>query len=539
MTNKYLIILFFTLIISIGGKTAIVKGGNSISDSTSYYTTQILPTPQQSKSFPKKSYQKITKNYQHFKQQNDTVRCVQCLLNMAQIQKEKGKFSLSFDHLWEAQYLTKNRTNPHQKAKVLIQLARLYDDFNMNDEALIQLEEALQISKQMYFENNKDVENLNASYVNLAVRQRKLGNYQQAFNYLDSCIYLHNSSLEMPFLDAERGILLVKLGRHNEASAYLRAALKNAEQQNASYKINIYIYLGELNMALSEPDSAIMYFNKALSFSHKNHLGKNLIPDVLMKLSEIYVSQGKFNRAYKYMAQSKTVSDSLIQQKNTTNSDLFEIKNSYLKSINERDELLKKQNIVLSQNRQIQLRLKIILALVVLLGIVLFVVIRTRLKLKRTLHEKKETELKAEITEERSKAEIDAKSKELTSYALQLIDKDSAIDELLKVLQTESPSHYKSMNNKYKKGSKDLWDEFNLRFTKVNSDFYDRLTSQHPTLSITEQKHCALIKLKFATKEMARILSIEPHSVHMSRSRIRKKIGMQRSDSLEDYIAQL
>ena len=95
------------------------------------------------------------------------------------------------------------------------------------------------------------------------------------------------------------------------------------------------------------------------------------------------------------------------------------------------------------------------------------------------------------------------------------------------------------MRNKYKKGSDDLWESFNLRFTEVNGNFYDRLREKHPELSNTEFKHCALIKLNFGTKEMARILNIEPHSVHISRSRIRKKIGLERSESLEKYIEAL
>ena len=134
---------------------------------------------------------------------------------------------------------------------------------------------------------------------------------------------------------------------------------------------------------------------------------------------------------------------------------------------------------------------------------------------------------------------MELKSKELTSYALQLIDKDSAIDDLLNVLKEKAPSSYKSLSNKYKKGAENLWDEFNLRFTEVNSEFYTRLKEKHPNFTPTEQKHCALIKLKFTTKEMARILNIEAHSVNISRSRIRKKIGLKRSDSLETYVTNL
>jgi len=62
---------------------------------------------------------------------------------------------------------------------------------------------------------------------------------------------------------------------------------------------------------------------------------------------------------------------------------------------------------------------------------------------------------------------------------------------------------------------------------------------QHDSLTPTEEKHCELIKLKFDSKEMARLLNISVSSVHISRYRIRKKMRLERGDDLSNYIASI
>ncbi|MGQ1787611.1 helix-turn-helix transcriptional regulator [Saccharicrinis sp. GN24d3] len=286
-------------------------------------------------------------------------------------------------------------------------------------------------------------------------------------------------------------------------------------------------------------DSAIYYYRQCHKYIHKNNSNYYLLPDALLKLSEIYKKQNRQTIAYKFLHQSQATRDSLIQLQLSANSELFEIKDSYLNSLKEKDIYISLQEKEIKYQEQVKNRLIIILALALLLGGTAVLVIRMRLKLNRTLLEKKNNELESKLTEEKIKGEMEVKSKELTSYALQMIDKDTAIDELLEAIKNDAPGSYKPLQAKYQKGSKDLWDEFNLRFTEVNTAFYSRLNAKFPNLSSTEQKHCALIKLNFGTKEMARILNIAPHSVHISRSRIRKKMSLERSENLEKHIANL
>lgn len=536
-----LVLLLFILIG--GGFVSHLEGQKTLPDSIRYYTSKLNSVKKDVKLFPEESFRIYTNAHRYFSAIGDTTKQVMCLLNMSDIQRSRGKYSLAFDYLWEGLFLSKERGNKDQQAKVHRRLVTLYQAFNMKEAALEHMRMGLKVSKELFEADPADKIHLNASYMNLAVRERKSGNYHGAMGYLDSCIVPVNEAekngYSVSFVDAERGLILLRIGEKVLAHHHLHLARVESEKTGASYLGNIYIYLGELKMAVSDEDSAIYYFKKSLNHIDPRHLNNEPATEVLLRLSEIYRSRNRASLAYDFLYRAKQMSDSVIQVKNSTNSELFEIKNTYLESVKAKDVFIKEQREELKYTQGIQLRLQIILALTLLLGIVSYLVVRMRLKLNKTIDDKKKTELDSKLREEKNKAQIELKSKELTSYALQMIDKDTAIDELLKVLKEEAPQSHKSLNSKYKKGAQDLWDDFNRRFTEVNSAFYERIKAEHPELSVTELKHCALIKLNFSAKEMARILNIATHSVHISRSRIRKKIGLKREDSLSHYISEI
>ncbi|WP_298487779.1 hypothetical protein [uncultured Maribacter sp.] len=506
-------------------------------DSTKYYTRQIKKVFGKEYTNLQESQRILKESLAFFNAKKDTNKIIQCYLLLSNLQTKKGNYSKSFDYLWDAKNMSSNNSKTLQVNSRLM-LARLYDEFNMTKLALANTEEALKISK-----SSSNYNTTISSYMYLAVRQRTSGNYKKALKYLDSCLTVNSKSstknFEMPFWDAEHGILLQKLGQYKESQRYLHKARNATKHLNIDYRPYISMYLGDLKQSQKQLDSAALYYKESLKLIHNLGLKNDKEIYTLDKLAQVYKKRGNIRVAYNYMEEARTLESKKIAIKNRTISELFEIKSTYLKDIFEKDAKLEQQNLLIEKNEQIQFRLKVILGLLILLSIVSYTFIQMRLKLKKTLLDKKEAQIKAESIKKKSENEIELKSKELTSYALQLVDKDSAIDELLDVLKTETSQKYKNLYYKYKKGSKDLWDDFNMQFTSINSAFYNKLETLHPKLSVTEQKHCALIKLNLGTKEMARILNIEAHSVHVSRSRIRKKIGLQRSENLEKYIASL
>lgn len=63
-----------------------------------------------------------------------------------------------------------------------------------------------------------------------------------------------------------------------------------------------------------------------------------------------------------------------------------------------------------------------------------------------------------------------------------------------------------------------------------------RLHAKHPTLSNNERMMCAYLKMNLSTKEIAPLLNISVRGVETIRYRLRKKFGLEREDSLVDYL---
>lgn len=71
---------------------------------------------------------------------------------------------------------------------------------------------------------------------------------------------------------------------------------------------------------------------------------------------------------------------------------------------------------------------------------------------------------------------------------------------------------------------------------QANVAFYKRLSNKFPDLTKTEREICALLLLNMSSKEIARLRSTSVNSVNVARSRIRKKVGLDRTQELEPFL---
>jgi len=80
------------------------------------------------------------------------------------------------------------------------------------------------------------------------------------------------------------------------------------------------------------------------------------------------------------------------------------------------------------------------------------------------------------------------------------------------------------------------WEDLKNHFNAVHSGFFERIHIEFPSLSQSELKHCSLIKLHLSTKEISKILYINPKSVQASRYRIKKKLKLPENTDLKDFL---
>lgn len=73
-------------------------------------------------------------------------------------------------------------------------------------------------------------------------------------------------------------------------------------------------------------------------------------------------------------------------------------------------------------------------------------------------------------------------------------------------------------------------------FDASHPDFLIHLKASCPTLTLNEIKHCACIRMRCQTKDIARLFNIHPSSVQKARVRLKKKLGLSESQDLREWI---
>ncbi len=77
---------------------------------------------------------------------------------------------------------------------------------------------------------------------------------------------------------------------------------------------------------------------------------------------------------------------------------------------------------------------------------------------------------------------------------------------------------------------------FRLHFGKLYPQFMSNLRKRFPTVSRREELLCMLIALDQDTNQIERILCVAHNSVNVARYRLRTKMGLNKTDSLEDTV---
>lgn len=76
-------------------------------------------------------------------------------------------------------------------------------------------------------------------------------------------------------------------------------------------------------------------------------------------------------------------------------------------------------------------------------------------------------------------------------------------------------------------------------FSKVYPGFTSALVTQYPKLSPADVQFCSLIRMNLMTKEISRLLHIEPRSIYVKKYRIMEKMGLGAGDDFEQIIFSL
>ncbi|HDP55043.1 MAG TPA: inorganic phosphate transporter [Bacteroidetes bacterium] len=82
-------------------------------------------------------------------------------------------------------------------------------------------------------------------------------------------------------------------------------------------------------------------------------------------------------------------------------------------------------------------------------------------------------------------------------------------------------------------------DEFYEQIKQTHKNFQLNLADKYPDLTDKDKRLASLIRLNFASKEIATIMNISPKSVEIARYRLRKKMGLKERENLAEFLKSL
>jgi hypothetical protein len=132
--------------------------------------------------------------------------------------------------------------------------------------------------------------------------------------------------------------------------------------------------------------------------------------------------------------------------------------------------------------------------------------------------------------------DLETKNRELAFQAMSIMKSNETITSIIEGLDKtiKNGNTEDDLNvalNQIRHLEKDKsWKEFEIHFTQVHSDFYQKLNVSFPDLTPNERKLCAFLRLNMTTKDIASITHQSIHSINVARTRLRRKMNLANSD---------
>jgi len=291
--------------------------------------------------------------------------------------------------------------------------------------------------------------------------------------------------------------------------------------------------LGKSWLGLKEVENAIIHLEESYGLAKTNDLTDILVESNEL-LSSIAESKGNYKKALVYFKEFKANSDSIFNDKKLKELSFKEAEYQFQQKSALQDIELEKLSIKQKEQRVIILILSILSILIILIAFLLF-------RVQRLKTEKVEFEQKA------IQRDLDYKNRELTSNVLSLLKKNEllinisiTLKKLLLTTKGSQKTMVASVLQEIESSSKEVgWDEFELRFKEVHSNFYEKLNAKFENLTKNEQRLCAFLKMKMSTKEISSLTFQTPHSIDVARSRMKKKMGITDNERLVHFLSHL
>jgi tetratricopeptide (TPR) repeat protein len=459
----------------------------------------------------------------------------------------EGAMSQALTYYHKADACFRKGTNLVDLGSNLNRIGRIYFKNKRNEAALTHFRGALTLFKskgyhpgmaesygyigQVY--EQKEVYDSSHYYQELALAEFKSLQDQSQVAYK----YAHIGSIyedQGKFGAALRSFLLVeKMYRQEPAKVELAAVLNNIG--------DTYRKIGSYRQALiyskkAEELAVRLSDNRQLSSAHRD-------------LAKTFAQLGRFDSAYYYSEKSRLA---YSKSYNTDSEKKLNLIQTIFDVQNKDSEIQQLE----SRNRVSQIlavALLIISILVLFLGISLYSRQRLKIQNSKVLYEngQKSMELalhNKHLQQEALKAELELRSKELTGITLHMIKKNEVLEELKSKLAAIVKDDKRDQRKELKlvlegihfnSNEDKSWEDFRVVFEYVHKDFFEKLMKHAGSLTTTDLRFLALLKMNLNSADMATMLAVSQTSLRTTRYRLRKKLQLPEDASLQQFVHHL
>lgn len=454
----------------------------------------------------------------------------------------------ALEYFFLSMEMSEKLNNLRYVGNVYNNLGMLYDELREYDKALLYYKKALTAGKTL-----KDARLIGSATNNISIVFKYKKQYDSSLHYLNESLRVKEETQDKLGISSSLmniASIYKRLGDYSKALNYLDRsdALKTALGDQAglvqSNDTRAEIYIAQKRFAEAE---ALIKQNEKLLQQTGAKEPKLLVYERYVDLHE---AKGDYKQALKWLRIQKQFHDSLFNE--SKSNQLAELQTLY--EVHKKEaEITKLQNERDQQRNQIQ-----VIALLATLGLVVLIgsgiVYMQRQRQKRAILEtnQKLAETQLEVTTLRAQElekELDYKNRELASYTVNFIQKSQLMEELKEAVQevrtvhtTDNLSAHVHKLNRLIESGGDIdkeWEDFRIRFEQIHPDFFSAIRTRYPDITDYEVKLCALIKLNFSMRESAKIMGISPESVKTARYRLRKKLSLDKDETLSDFVEKM
>lgn len=459
---------------------------------------------------------------------------------LADINVRKGQYKLALANQLRSLELYQERAkDPLYEADSYNAMGQTEMEMKNYDQSLAYLQQALQVYTD-FGDVLWESDVLKLIGENLVLQNQP----ERAIAHLRRCIALaRENGFQMTEANAHTilGDAYTQLKRYPEAVQSLNTALAvNDKMENPTDINKTYISLGATYNAMGQPQKALFYLDRAVTISDSIRE----LPQATKAYLERATSHKLLNNYELALSDSNTHSrlkDSLFSIKKS--QQIEEMRIIFETEKKEAEIALQEEEIkTLTEKARADTLQKGIyaggMASALALSALLIYGFRQRMKKNRIAREKQETIYKQEI---------EHKKKELTSQTLHLVQKNTFIMELMENLERikNSPERFKAefrriiMLLKKENASDKDWEVFKTYFSQVHNDFDRKLKSIYTDITEKEIRLAAFLRMNLTTKEIAATLNVLPDSILKSKYRLKKKLGLDKTTDLTQFLNEL